>query len=181
MNKKILISVSVIILIVIGVVAYILLSDSKKPETPNDIPDISVNNPSGSGSPSQSDSPGDNTETPSGSGSGSDDSGELYYSPDSGVVSLHERTRSEITATMVQDSSSLRTSSGKPNFNIISVKRIDKAWYVVKIVNSVDPSVGTAWVILKDNGDNGGLSIYAGPGTSFTNVDLPSSVRKAIK
>ncbi len=181
MNKKILISILITVLIVIGVVSYILLSRQKsQTDNPNGSPNISINDNNSSDSPSTSDTPS-NTPSTGDKDSLKDDNGDLYYSPDSGVVSLHERNRSEITETLTSGSSSLRTSAGKPNFNIINVKRVDQAWYVVKIVNSVDPSVGVAWVILKDNGDSGGLSIYAGPGTSFTHVDLPDSVRKAIK
>ncbi len=92
------------------------------------------------------------------------------------------RATSELNDVIISQKPSLMK-DGQPNFAITGVKRVESKWYIVTIHNTVDPTVGNAWVILKDEGsENGGLILVVGPGTSFPpSVPIPDSVRKAIK
>lgn len=75
------------------------------------------------------------------------------------------------------------SANGQPIFDVIDTKQVDDIWYIVKVRNTVDASIGTAWIILKDQGQtDGGLVVVAGPGTRFpSSVPIPDDVRKQIK
>jgi len=173
MNRKKIIIISVIILLVV-IIAVCVVMLTKRPSD--------TSTPSSSDSPksansSATDTSSQSTTSPNTTG---DQQSTLYYSPSTGTITITDRSNQELIDTMVK-TPSLVASDGRPAFDIVNVQRVDSIWYVVKIRNIVDPSVGEAWVILKDKGSGGGLSTFVGPGTSFVNVDMPDNVRSAIK
>lgn len=173
MSRKKIIIISAIILIIIVIAGCVVMlnkgsSDTSTPSSP-DSPKSA--NSSTTDMPSQ---PTINPDTTS------DQQSTLYYSPSTGTITITDRSNQELIDTMVK-TPSLVASDGRPVFDIVNVQRVDSIWYVVKIRNIIDPSVGEAWVILKDKGSGGGLSTFVGPGTSFINVDMPDNVRSAIK
>jgi|GEM_PF-4150708 len=93
-----------------------------------------------------------------------------------------KRSDTELLDSIVKQKPSLADSSGKATFAIVNAQRTPNAWYVVTITNTQDPSVGKAKIILKDNGDAGGIVLIAGPGTKFdpNTIALPDEVRKLL-
>ena len=173
MSRKKVIIISAIILLVVIIAACVVVFNKGSSDTSTPDPD----SPGQSISSSATDTSSQPTISPNTTG---DQQSTLYYSPSTGTITITDRSNQELIDTMVK-TPSLVASDGRPAFDIVNVQRVDSIWYVVKIRNIVDPSVGEAWVILKDKGSGGGLSTFVGPGTSFVNVDMPDNVRSAIK
>ncbi len=154
MNKKTLIITVSITLLLIGVaVAYIFIS-KPAPETV----EITSNQHSSDGIDTQNVDPNQSLNDPQ----------------------TVTRTAPELNEAIIDQRPSL-VSSGKATYDIIDIKRVEDAWYIVKIKSNTDSTVGVAWIVLKDEGA-GGLVVAAGPGTAFPDsVPIPASVRKAIK
>jgi len=93
-----------------------------------------------------------------------------------------KRSDPELLAGIVSQKPSLVDATGKPSFAIVSSVKTQNAWYVVTITDTNDPSVAKAKIIMKDNGNQGGLVVIAGPGTKFDPevIALPDEVRKLL-
>lgn len=89
------------------------------------------------------------------------------------------RSSSELVEAISAQTPSLNSTSGQPMFSIQNTQRIDQVWYVTTIASVSIPS--SAKVILKDNGDDGGLIVVAGPGTFFPDsTPVPDNVRRVL-
>src|ERR1700757_231552 len=106
--------------------------------------------------------PGPETETvPKGnagqnssSTSGSSDTGGSSGSADTSSGSVPaKRTNTEVLDSIIKQKPSLVDANQQPIFNIVSSVRTPSAWYVVTIVNTQDPSVGKAKIVMKDSND----------------------------
>ena len=87
---------------------------------------------------------------------------------------------SDISNTLASDVPSL-ASNGRPIFDITNTQYFEGGWYLTKIENSTDTSIGPAWVVLRDYGDDN-LRVVAGPGTYFPDdMGVPDVVRGAMR
>lgn len=92
-----------------------------------------------------------------------------------------KRSNAEILETISKQKPELVDSNGQPVFAVVGATKTKNAWYVVTVRHN-NPTVGTAKVILKDNGGGEGLVLIAGPGTYFDpeTIALPDEVRKLL-
>lgn len=92
-----------------------------------------------------------------------------------------ERSNDEITDAIIQSNQGLSTDDG-PIFAISDVKIPQTGWYIVTIHTNDDPEGhNPAKVLLYDYGQNGGLRVMLGPGTSFPqDVTQPLGIPDAI-
>lgn len=101
--------------------------------------------------------------------------------PDSKETIPDTRSNTEVYDSIIKHEDYL-TDNGQPIFDVTNTVQVEPGWYVAKIYNTKDPTVGNAWVVLKDSGGANGLVVVAGPGTFFPpNTPIPESARKAMK
>lgn len=91
------------------------------------------------------------------------------------------RSNEEITDAIIQSNQDLSTNDS-PTFTISDVKTPQTGWYIVTIHTNDDPEGrNPAKVLLYDYGQNGGLRVMLGPGTSFPqDVTQPLGIPDAI-
>lgn len=91
------------------------------------------------------------------------------------------RSNEEITDAIIESNQGLSADNG-PIFTISDVKIPQTGWYIVTIHTNDDPEGrNPAKVLLYDYGQNGGLRVMLGPGTSFPqDVTQPLGIPDAI-
>lgn len=90
-----------------------------------------------------------------------------------------EVANKKISDTIIKKTPALALKDGTPTFTIIKYKEPLPGWYIATIRNN-NTATEDARVILRGS-MTGNLTIFAGPGTYFDNInDLPIEVKEAI-
>lgn len=98
---------------------------------------------------------------------------------------LAERTDGEILDAIVQSNENL-SSDGQATFAISKISKPQTGWYIATIHTKDDPEGrNSAKVLLYDYGQNGGLRVMLGPGTSFPKdvtqpLGIPDSIAEEL-
>lgn len=100
---------------------------------------------------------------------------------------LAERSNEELTEAVAQaQPDNLTDENGNPNFVISDVKKPQAGWYIVKMHFKYDTEgLNPAKALLYDYGQDAGLKLMIGPGTSFTSEEteplgIPDAITKEL-